>query len=70
MNNGFDIFRISQTLGHASVAMTQKYLCWQLDDDADMVEALVRKTPELRNNQGMGEITQPSLSLITPGVVH
>jgi len=66
MQNGFDIYKISQLLGHADVKMTQRYINWQSDDGTEAVESLDRQ----RNIQGMGEITQPSLPLVTPGVVH
>lgn len=68
MQNGFDIFNISQTLGHASVEMTQKYLSWQPGDDADMVESLVRKTPDLMNGLGMEKSEQPQKPLVTSRV--
>jgi len=65
MQNGFGFFKISQTLGHASVEMTQKYLSWQPDDDADMVESLVENTPEKRNNLGIEEGGQFRKPLVT-----
>ena len=64
--NGFGIYKICQLLGHADVKMTQRYINWQPEDCTEAVESLDR----LRNIQGMGEITQPSLPLVTPGVVH
>jgi len=68
MRNGYDIYKISQLLGHADVKMTQRYINWVSDDGTEAVESLDRETPEIRNIQGMGEITQPLLPLISPVV--
>jgi integrase len=68
MQNGYGIFKISQTLGHADVKMTQRYINWQPEDDADMVESLVRKTSEPLKHYKMEKSEQPLLPLVTSRV--